>query len=80
MSDKTTVYYDLPQMLKLERQYRVKKYTFEDLDKFCKERYGDTNDPDVTVCYDAERDCCAVTFPKQNDKRKGPGFWVTFRR
>lgn len=46
----TTIYCELPQMFKLERKYGVKKYTFEDLDKFCKEEYGDKHSLDLTAC------------------------------
>ncbi len=76
MVEMVTKYCELPPEIKLERQCGVKKYSFEDLDKFCKEKYGKDYGSDVAACYDPQSDCCVVTYPIE---KKGPGFWITFR-
>ena len=61
--DLIVVYRDLPQIVILDRKYGLRKFTFEDLDKICKDLYGERY-----AKYDAERDCCVVTFERVKPK------------
>lgn len=54
---------DLPQIVILDRKFGIRKFTPEDLDKICKDQYGETH-----ARYDAERDCCVVTFERLKPK------------
>ena len=54
---------DLPQIVVLDRKFGIRKFTPEDLDRICKEQYGETY-----ARYDAEKDCCIVTFERVKSK------------
>ena len=55
----TVVYRDLPQSVILDRKHGIRKFAPGDLDKICKEQYGENH-----ASYDTEKDCCKVTFEK----------------
>jgi hypothetical protein len=68
-------YRDLPQTMILDRKYGIRKFAPEDLDRIGKEQYGETH-----AKYDAERDCCVITFPRVTEgKSTGGGFWTTIK-
>jgi hypothetical protein len=61
--DLIVLYRDLPQIVILDRKYGVRKFTPEDLDKICKDHYGERY-----AKYDAEKDCCVITFERVKPK------------
>ncbi len=75
MTETITKYYDLSRVVKLDRQHGTLKFTAEDLDRICKEQYGENY-----ARYDPERDYCVVVFepakpkPMKVDLIKVPGY------